>query len=138
MVDIYSKMKRSKIMSSVENKKTKPEIYISNLLLKLHYRFQNNVVTLPGKPDMVFPRRKKVIFVNGCFWHGHKDCSRTKLPVTNRAFWEKKISGNIQRDKKVRRELNKLGWKTLTIWQCQISKRKEQALEKRLLMFLES
>jgi DNA mismatch endonuclease (patch repair protein) len=123
-------------MSSISGKHTKPEIVIADLLVRLRYRFRQNDKNLPGTPDIVFPRRKKVIFVNGCFWHGHINCTRTKLPTTNRIFWKKKISDNIKRDKKVRLKLNKQGWKTLTVWQCQIGASKQLKLKKRIERFV--
>jgi DNA mismatch endonuclease (patch repair protein) len=78
---------------------------------------------LPGNPDIVLPRHRKVIFVHGCFWHGHENCRRSKKPSTNIAFWDKKISGNVERDKAVTAALNKLGWQSLTIWQCDMRDR---------------
>jgi DNA mismatch endonuclease, patch repair protein len=137
LVDIFSKKKRSQIMSSISGKNTKPEIVLSSILTKLHYRFRQNIKTLPGTPDIVFSRRKKVIFVHGCFWHGHT-CKRATLPQTNKVFWKKKIEGNKARDKRVRRELTKLGWKSLIVWQCQITKTNEERLQKRLQKYLSS
>jgi DNA mismatch endonuclease (patch repair protein) len=124
-------------MSKISGKKTKPEIIIADLLVRLKYRFRQNDKTLPGTPDIVFSRRKKVIFVNGCFWHGHKKCSRSKLPTTNRVFWKDKIDGNIKRDKRNKRELTKLGWKYLVIWQCEINKLKEKKIIKKVKAYLE-
>jgi DNA mismatch endonuclease (patch repair protein) len=85
---------------------------------------------LPGNPDIVLPKHKKIIFVHGCFWHGHENCRRSKRPSTNTAFWDQKITGNIVRDKAINEKLTELGWKTLTIWQCEI---KDQAMLSELL-----
>jgi len=135
-MDIYSTHKRSQIMSKISGKKTKPEIIIGRILSKSKYRYRQNDKTLPGTPDITFPRGKKAIFVNGCFWHGHKGCKRSKLPATNQRFWKDKIEGNVKHDRKVRRELNKQGWRTLTIWQCQISKSNQMFLRKRIRRFI--
>jgi DNA mismatch endonuclease (patch repair protein) len=114
-------------MSRVKGSDTKPEIKVRKLLHKLGYRFRIKYSKLPGKPDIVLPKYKTVIQVNGCFWHGHESCKRAKLPSTNNQFWNTKINSNIERDKKVIKELELLGWKTLTIWQCEINKTDELA-----------
>lgn len=119
MADIFTKEKRSEIMSRVKNRDTTPEKIVRRLLHHLGYRFRLNVSKLPGKPDIVLARHRKIIFVNGCFWHGHKRCKRGKRPFTNKLFWNKKINSNIERDNKVRRRLNNLGWKVLVVWECQ-------------------
>lgn len=136
MDDIYSLQKRSQIMASISSKNTKPEIVIAFLLVRLKYRFRQNYKTLPGTPDFAFPGRKKVIFVNGCFWHGHTGCVRSKLPKTHRTFWKNKITNNVKRDKRIRRTLNKMGWKTLTIWQCQMGKLTQANMQKRIKRFM--
>jgi DNA mismatch endonuclease (patch repair protein) len=121
LTDIFTKKKRSQIMASITGKETKPEILIRSFLFKQGFRFRKNVKVLPGKPDIVLAKYKTVIFVHGCFWHGHKYCKAAKLPVTNKIFWKQKIAGNKKRDKKNIASLDKLGWKVLIIWQCQIS-----------------
>jgi DNA mismatch endonuclease (patch repair protein) len=136
MTDKYNKQKRSQIMASILGKKTKPEIIVADLLVRLKYRFRQNDKTLPGTPDFVLPDCKKIIFVNGCFWHGHKECIRSKLPATNKTFWKNKIIDNTKRDKRIRRKLNKMGWKTLTIWQCQMGKSRQLKLEIRIERFM--
>jgi DNA mismatch endonuclease (patch repair protein) len=107
-------------MSRISGRDTKPEIIIRKLIHRLGFRFRLHVRTLPGNPDIVLPKHRKIIFVHGCFWHGHENCKRSKRPSTNTGFWDKKISGNIERDKVVIASLNELGWHTLTIWQCEI------------------
>jgi DNA mismatch endonuclease (patch repair protein) len=119
MADIYSKSKRSDIMSHISGKETKPEILVRKFLFANGFRFRKNVKDLPGKPDIVLLKYKTVIFIHGCFWHGHT-CKRGTLPTTNVEFWETKIGGNVERDKQNVLELKKQGWKIIVIWQCEI------------------
>jgi DNA mismatch endonuclease (patch repair protein) len=120
MTDVYSKKKRSWIMSQVRDRDTEPELLVRSLIHGMGYRFRLHVRDLPGNPDIVLPRHEKVVFVHGCFWHGHKGCKRAARPSANKKFWEKKLSGNVERDKKKVRELRKLGWKVLVVWQCEL------------------
>ena len=120
MPDIYSKSKRSQIMSKISGKETKPEIFIRKFLFSKGFRFRKNDKRYPGKPDIVLPKYKTIIFIHGCFWHGH-NCPAGKLPETNREFWKNKIQGNIIRDQNNIKELKSLGWKIITIWQCEIN-----------------
>lgn len=119
-MDIYDKTTRSRIMSNISGKETKPEIIVRKYLFALGFRYKKNVKSLPGKPDIVLPKYKTVIFVNGCFWHGH-DCKNGVLPKTNIDFWTEKINSNKNRDLKVTSDLNDAGWRVITIWQCEIS-----------------
>lgn len=135
-MDVFSKGKRSRIMSRISGKNTKPEKRVRSLLHSMGYRFRIHRKDLPGKPDIVLPKHKKVIFVHGCFWHGHHDCPRSKRPGTNVEFWNKKIDGNIERDKKNIHSLEKSGWKTLTLWTCEI--KQEDLLKRKLISFMES
>ncbi len=121
MSDIFSLQKRSAIMSKIGGKNTKPEILVRKFIFSKGFRYRINVKTLPGKPDIVLPKYKTVIFVNGCFWHGH-NCKKGKLPSSNIDFWKEKISNNKSRDDKNSDLLIKLGWKVIIIWQCEISK----------------
>jgi len=123
-------------MSHISGKDTKPEILVRSLLHRMGYRFRLHKKNMPGKPDIVLPKHKKVIFVHGCFWHGHKNCPRSKRPSTNVKFWNKKIDGNIERDKKNIKSLEYLGWKTLIIWTCEI--KNEDALKHKLISFMET
>lgn len=107
-------------MSRVKSTETKPEIRIRSVVHRLGYRFRKNKSSLPGRPDIVLARYKKVIFVHGCFWHGHKRCNRASRPTTNKIFWDKKLDSNIQRDKNNNKILKSMGWKILTIWECEI------------------
>ena len=119
-MDIFSKSKRSQIMAKISGKETKPEIIVRKFLFSKGYRYRKNAKSLPGKPDIVLPKYKTVIFIHGCFWHGHKKCKAAKLPDTNLSFWKAKIDGNIKRDATKKKELKKLGYKVITVWQCQI------------------
>ena len=121
MSDIFSQTKRSDIMSKISSKDTKPESLVRKFLFSKGFRYRINVKTLPGKPDIVLPKYKTIIFVNGCFWHGH-NCKKGKLPSSNTDFWKEKISNNKSRDAKNSDLLVKLGWKVIIIWQCEISK----------------
>ena len=105
-------------MAAVKSKNTKPEYFIRHLLFTAGYRYRLYDKKLPGKPDLVLKKHRLVIFVNGCFWHGHKGCSKAKLPESHIEFWKKKIDSNIQRDQKVCHELFDLGFRVLVIWQC--------------------
>ena len=126
MPDIFSKSKRSDIMSKISGKETKPEILIRKYLFSQGFRYRKNVKDLPGKPDIVLPKYKAVIFVNGCFWHGHENCKKSALPTTNTEFWKEKISSNIIRDKKTYAELSDMGYKVLVIWQCELNAKKRE------------
>jgi len=120
MSDIFSQEKRSWIMSRVKGLDTKPELKVRKIVHGMGYRFRLRCGDLPGRPDIVLPRHKKVIFVNGCFWHGHNNCERAKRPSSNSEFWERKIDGNIKRDANNIQKLYDKGWQTLVIWQCEI------------------
>jgi len=121
--DIYSKRKRSEIMSKISGTETKPEILVRKYLFSKGFRFRKNDKRLPGRPDIVLPKYKTVIFIHGCFWHGHH-CKAGKLPETNKDFWENKINSNTERDKKNQHKLEKLGWKIIIIWQCKLKNKK--------------
>ena len=134
MTDVFSKEKRSWIMSRVRGHDTKPEILVRSVVHRMGFRFRIHRRDLPGNPDIVLPRHGKVIFVHGCFWHGHKRCSRSKRPTTNEEFWNRKLDGNIERDKRFREALRRRGWKVLVVWECET--RKHDVLLKKLERFL--
>jgi DNA mismatch endonuclease, patch repair protein len=119
-VDIFDKSKRSWIMSHVKSKDTKPENIVRSIVHRLGFRFRKHKTDLPGKPDIVLVRHRKVIFVHGCFWHGHKKCKRSSRPQSHKTFWAVKLDKKIDRDKKNKRELELLGWKVLIVWSCEI------------------
>lgn len=107
-------------MSKIRGKHTKPEMEVRRLVWRAGYRYRLHRKNLPGSPDLVFAGMKKVIFVHGCFWHGHK-CRKDWLPKTRTSFWRQKIEGNRKRDSVSIRKLRRLGWKSLTIWECEIN-----------------
>jgi DNA mismatch endonuclease, patch repair protein len=107
-------------MSKIRSHDTKPELIVRSMAHKMGFRFRLNGAGLPGRPDLVFPKLKRAIFVHGCFWHGHRNCPRFTLPASNKRFWKRKLLGNILRDKQNYRRLNRLGWSYKIIWQCQI------------------
>lgn len=113
------------MMSRIRSKDTKPEKIIRSILHKLGFRFRINRKDLPGKPDIVLPKYKTVIFVHGCFWHRHEGCKYAYTPKSNADFWNKKFSLNLQRDKDIQNKLGKRGWKILTIWECEIKEIKK-------------
>lgn len=116
-------------MSHIKSKDTKPEVLVRRFLFAHGFRFRIHRKDLPGKPDIVLPKYKTVIFINGCFWHGHKDCRFATLPETNRNFWATKISGNVERDKATYAKLIEMGWRVIELWQCQLKpKTKDQTL----------
>lgn len=120
MTDILTSEQRSNLMASIKGKNTKPELLLRKLLWANGYRYRLHYKKLPGKPDIVFPGRKKAIFVHGCFWHGHK-CSRGgKIPKANSEFWSKKLRGNMERDTKNQEALRTLGWDILIVWECDL------------------
>jgi DNA mismatch endonuclease (patch repair protein) len=108
-------------MQSVRQKNTGPEVAVRRALHRLGYRFRLHAKGLLGRPDIVFPSRKKVIFVNGCFWHGH-DCSKGRLPKSRPEYWIPKIEANKTRDERIVNELKKAGWESYVIWQCKVAK----------------
>jgi len=120
--DLFSPEKRSEIMRAVKGKDTKPEITLRKALHRLGYRYRLNVRDLPGKPDLVFPKYKAVIFVHGCFWHGHACKRGRRTPKTNRAYWSEKIARNRARDKKNAAALKAAGWRVITVWECELPK----------------
>jgi len=130
MADIYSKRKRSHIMSCITGKETKPEIIVRKYLFSQGFRYLKNDKRYPGKPDIVLPKHGTVVFVHGCFWHGH-NCKKGSLPGTRREFWENKINGTKNRDIRNRKALEEKGWNVLTVWECELkSKQSEELLNK--------
>lgn len=109
-------------MSRISGKDTKPEVLVRKYLFSKGFRYRKNDVRLPGKPDIVLAKYKTVIFVNGCFWHGHEGCRYFAWPNNNAEFWRTKISGTIERDKKTYSQLNRLGWHVIVVWECELKK----------------
>lgn len=126
---------RSWLMSRVKSRDTKPELLVRKLVFAMGYRYRLHVRDLPGKPDLVFSRKRKVIFVHGCFWHGHERCRYGRLPKTRQEFWSNKIEQNRARDVRTVSELKNGGWRVLEVWQCQL--KDFDGLAKQLNEFLE-
>lgn len=134
MTDTISREQRSKVMALVRSKDTKPEMAVRKLVHRLGFRYRLHGQKLPGRPDLVFKKRKKVIFVHGCFWHRHENCKHARLPKSNTEFWIEKLNQNKLRDDKNLGTLTQLGWKSLIIWECET--RDIVELEKRIIVFL--
>ena len=124
MVDTICKEQRSATMAKVHSKNTKPEILVRSLLFRRGYRFRICQPCLPGKPDIVLKKYKSVIFVHGCFWHGHDNCKNARIPKSNVEFWTNKIKRNKERFAEVKRQLELEGWKVIVIWECELTKGK--------------
>jgi len=134
-MDVFSKKKRSSIMAAIKGRNTKPERAVRSVVRRLGYRFCSHGKGLPGSPDLVIPALKKVVFVHGCFWHGHEKCLRGRRPSSNKSFWNKKLDLNSQRDKKNLSALRKLGWTPIILWECEL--KKPDRFRNRLVKFLE-
>jgi DNA mismatch endonuclease (patch repair protein) len=132
-MDTVSPEQRSRNMSKVRGKNTALEMKVRSLLHWLGYRYRLHRKDLPGTPDLVFPGRRSVIFIHGCFWHGHS-CARAALPTSNRQFWETKIGKNRERDAQTLNRLQEAGWRVLTVWQCET--KDDTSLRARLVDFL--
>ena len=119
-MDIWDKKKRSDCMSKIRSKDTKPELALRKALFARGFRFRVNYKLLPGKPDIVLPKYKTVVFLHGCFWHKHEGCKYANTPKTNTKFWVDKITSNVERDKVNEEKLMALGWNVVTVWECEI------------------
>jgi DNA mismatch endonuclease (patch repair protein) len=129
MADVHSKEVRSYNMSRIKGKDTKPEMLVRKFLFSKGFRYRIHVKDLPGKPDIVLPKYKTVIFIHGCFWHGHEGCKYFVMPKTRTEWWAEKINKNISNDKKHYQLLTEQGWKILNVWECELKKNKlEEAL----------
>ena len=121
MVDVVDKATRSRMMSGIQGKNTKPELLVRKYLHGRGLRFRLHAKELPGKPDLVFPKYKVAVFVHGCFWHQHLGCKYAYVPQSNAAFWREKLQSNNERDKIKATALKKLGWRVLVIWECSLN-----------------
>lgn len=119
-MDVHDKKTRSFNMSRIKGKDTKPEEIVRKYLFKQGFRYKKNDKQLPGKPDIVLPKYKTVIFVNGCFWHKHEGCKYFVWPKSNQGFWKAKIEGTVKRDKKKIAELIEKGWRVMVVWECEL------------------
>lgn len=132
-MDNRSPKKRSKIMSAVRSADTGPELAVRKILYSRGYRYRLHRKDLPGCPDIVFPGRKQAVFVHGCFWHGHR-CRKGRFPKSHLSYWKPKIAENKKRDARNTARLNRLGWRALAVWQCEI--KNTEALLRKLISFL--
>jgi len=135
-VDNLSPTERSEIMARVHSRDTRPEMLVRHIVFSLGYRYRLHVRDMPGRPDLVFRKLCKVIFVHGCFWHRHVNCALARLPKSRQEFWIPKLEGNRMRDKKIVNALRRVGWGVMTIWECQI--RKPHLLVDRIRRFLDA
>lgn len=133
-MDVHTKAERSYNMSRIRDKNTKPEIIIRSVVHRLGFRYGLHKSKLPGKPDLVLSRHKKIIFVHGCFWHMHNCRYGRVKPATNAKFWQVKRQSNVARDKRNLKALKKLGWEVLVIWECQT--KKPEKLTNKIISFL--
>lgn len=124
-------------MSLIRSKETKLEVFVRSVLHRLGFRFRKNVKNLPGKPDIVLPKYKTVIFVHGCFWHQHKGCRRANIPKSNTDYWIPKLKGNTKRDKQHKKDLESQGWNVAVIWECE-AKKADELIEKIKTIFAET
>ena len=120
-MDTHSKAQRSFNMSRIKSRDTTPEMIVRRLLFSMGYRYRVNAKKLPGKPDIVFTRKRKAIFVHGCFWHRHKDCKKATIPQSRKEFWEEKFKRNVSRDRENCKALKSDGWKILLVWECELT-----------------
>ena len=132
MVDKFNKETRSYNMSQIKGKDTKPEILVRKYLFSKGLRFRKNDKRYPGSPDVVLPKYNTIVFVHGCFWHLHDGCKYAVMPKSNVDYWEKKLYGNIERDKRNQKLLENMGWTVITVWECQLKKDKQEQTLKEL------
>jgi DNA mismatch endonuclease (patch repair protein) len=128
-LDSISSEKRSWNMSRIKSKDTKIEVLVRKYLFAKGYRFRKNDKRYPGKPDVVLPKYKTVIFVNGCFWHMHPGCKYGRLPKSNTDYWKPKLEKNVENDKQHRKELQEMGWQVIVLWECELKKDFEETME---------
>ena len=129
-MDIWTKEKRSEVMSKIRSKDTKPEKTLRSALHKEGYRFRIHKKGLPGNPDIVLTKFKIAIFVNGCFWHQHRGCPDGHIPKTKKKYWKEKLLKNVERDEQKQRACENLGWKVIVVWECEIKKELPKTIEK--------
>ena len=116
---------RSRNMSAIKSKNTKPEITVRKLLHSMGYRFRLHRKDLPGSPDIVLPKYKTAIFVHGCFWHRHENCKYASTPKTRKEFWENKFKANVKRDLEIQEKIKNIGWQSVVIWECELKSKKQ-------------
>jgi DNA mismatch endonuclease, patch repair protein len=132
MADVHDKKTRSYNMSRIKGKNTKPEMLVRKFLHANGFRYRLHAKELPGKPDIVLPKYKTVIFVHGCFWHGHMQCKNSKTPSSNKSYWVPKLMKNAERDNQNKLALRTKHWKVITIWECELKQNLERTLLNRI------
>ena len=130
MSDSISPEHRSWNMSRIRNKDTKIEVWVRRYLFSKGYRFRKNDKRYPGKPDVVLPKYKTVIFVNGCFWHQHSGCKNATMPKSNTDFWKEKLGKNVDNDHKHQEQLREMGWNVVVLWECELEKEFEATMDR--------
>jgi DNA mismatch endonuclease (patch repair protein) len=139
MADVFTPQKRSEVMSRIRGRDTKPELALRSMLHRLGYRFTVNGPknkTLPGRPDIVLPKHHTVLFVHGCFWHGHENCPHFRIPKTRRAWWKHKIEGNKARDLRNENALRSQGWHVVTLWECALKTNEARSWPQKRIPYL--
>lgn len=131
MADVVDRATRSRMMSGIRGRDTKPEKQVRSFLHRAGLRFRLHAA-LPGKPDLVFPKHRAVVFVHGCFWHRHAGCRYATTPSSNAGFWQTKFDANVARDKRVTRQLRREGWRVFVVWSCRITDRSMQSLVRKI------
>jgi DNA mismatch endonuclease, patch repair protein len=121
VADIVDRQTRSRMMAGIRGKHTKPELAVRRFLHRMGFRFRLHGRNLPGKPDLVFAKYRTVVHVHGCFWHQHPGCRFAYTPASNREFWQTKLRQNVERDAKNDRALHELGWRSITVWECEVA-----------------
>jgi len=137
MSDVHSKGTRSYNMSMIKGKNTKPEMIVRRYLFSKGFRYRVNVKELLGKPDIVLRKYRTVIFINGCYWHGHEGCRYFVIPKTRTEWWRAKIDKNIARDAEVRDKLRSMGWRTMVVWECQLKPKQRENTLSEIALLLE-
>ena len=137
-MDTISPERRSENMRRIRGKDTKPELVVRRALFALGYRYRLHDAKLPGKPDLVFSKRRKVIFVHGCFWHRHENCRFCTTPASNTRFWKSKFGETVKRDKRNLEALRTLGWRVAIIWECSVAEQGAEAIAKKIAAWLQS
>lgn len=137
MVDVVDKATRSRMMSGIRGKNTKPELVVRSFLHRADFRFRLHDSRLSGKPDIVLKRYESVVFVHGCFWHQHENCLKASMPSSNSKFWKSKLFSNVERDTRNKRALRRDGWKVYVVWECNLTDAKLGGLAKKIRANLE-
>ncbi len=136
MTDVMDSARRSELMARIRSSDTSPELAVRRIAHRMGLRFRLHRKDLPGRPDLVFPRRRTAVFVHGCFWHRHRGCRLASTPKSHVDYWTRKFETNVARDARQQRALKKLGWRVLVVWECET--RSEEAIERRLAPIMRS